>query len=145
MTTASRPVVPRVNHSSQMIVEDHLKVMMTKPHGGSMWRFYQNDLLPQSQHSVFGDFPAEMTLKQKRGLSAANRTPVHESKKTIEADQTQFDSTVSSLKYWQSPLKTHSSKFSDPSQTASSFAFGSPLKTQTKMSSLSPIKGKSHT
>jgi len=38
-----------------------------------MWRFYQNELLPKSQQSVFGDFPQEMipeTLKQ-RMISAS--------------------------------------------------------------------------
>lgn len=48
--------MPKINFASSMIVEDHLKkvITMTK---GTAWKFSDNKMLPVSQHSVFGDFP----------------------------------------------------------------------------------------
>jgi len=48
--------MPKINHASSMIVEDHLKKVLSKT-GGKPWKFQNNTLLPRSQHSVFGDFP----------------------------------------------------------------------------------------
>ena len=46
------------NAASQMIVEDHLKKVLTKT-DGKLWKFTDNKLLPRSQHSAFGDFPKD--------------------------------------------------------------------------------------
>lgn len=52
------PIVPKYNHASSMIVEDHLKKILTMTNGRA-WHFTDNTLLPRSQHSCFGDFPKE--------------------------------------------------------------------------------------
>lgn len=64
MSSPVRPIPPKINYSSQMIVEDHLKNMLTKTQG-RFWRPYDNKLLPRANHSVFGDFPPEMIPKNK--------------------------------------------------------------------------------
>ena len=56
------PVMPKINHGSSMIVEDHLKKVLTMTRGAS-WRFTENRLIPRSQHSCFGDFPKEYLKK----------------------------------------------------------------------------------
>jgi len=56
-------IIPKINHSSQMIVEDHLKKVLTRTKGTS-WKFSQNPLLPRSQHSAFGDFPKDYLPKK---------------------------------------------------------------------------------
>ena len=52
------PVIPKVNYASSMIVEDHLKKLLTMTRGKA-WKFTDNKMLPRSQHSPFGDFPAD--------------------------------------------------------------------------------------
>ena len=52
------PVIPKINYASSMIVEDHLKKLLTMTRGKA-WKFTDNKMLPRSQHSPFGDFPAE--------------------------------------------------------------------------------------
>ena len=54
--------MPKINHGSSMIVEDHLKKVLTMTRGAS-WKFTNNQLIPRSQHSCFGDFPAEYLKK----------------------------------------------------------------------------------
>jgi len=54
--------MPKINHGSSMIVEDHLKKVLTMTRGAS-WRFTENRLIPRSQHSCFGDFPKEYLKK----------------------------------------------------------------------------------
>lgn len=44
------------NHAGAMINEDHLKRILGKT--GTPWKVSDNKLLPRSQHSPFGDFPA---------------------------------------------------------------------------------------
>lgn len=41
-----------------MIVEDHMKKLMSLT-SAQKWKFSNNKMLPKSQHSPFGDFPAE--------------------------------------------------------------------------------------
>jgi len=53
---------PKINFASSMIVEDHLKKVITSTEGRK-WKVSDNKLLPRSQHSVFGDFPAEYMKK----------------------------------------------------------------------------------
>ncbi len=52
------PTMPKINFASSMIVEDHLKKILTMTQGKA-WKFTDNKLLPKSQHSPFGDFPPE--------------------------------------------------------------------------------------
>lgn len=52
------PAMPKINYASSMIVEDHLKKVLTCTKGKA-WKFSDNKLLPKSQHSVFGDFPQD--------------------------------------------------------------------------------------
>lgn len=52
------PVIPKINYASSMIVEDHLKKLLTMTRGKA-WKFTDNKMLPRSQHSPFGDFPPE--------------------------------------------------------------------------------------
>ena len=52
------PVIPKINYASSMIVEDHLKKLLTMTRGKA-WKFTDNKMLPKSQHSPFGDFPPE--------------------------------------------------------------------------------------
>jgi hypothetical protein len=52
------PVMPKINYASSMIVEDHLKKLLTMTRGKA-WKFTDNKMLPRSQHSPFGDFPPE--------------------------------------------------------------------------------------
>lgn len=50
--------MPKINYASSMIVEDHLKKLLTMTRGKA-WKFTDNKMLPRSQHSPFGDFPPE--------------------------------------------------------------------------------------
>ena len=59
--------MPKINHGSSMIVEDHLKKVLTMTRGSS-WKPAHNSLLPNSQHSCFGDFPNEYMKKAAMGV-----------------------------------------------------------------------------
>lgn len=61
--------MPRINHASSLIVEDHLKSMMSMTSGSKFWRSYENKLLPRAQHSCFGDFPKDMMPLNKTAFS----------------------------------------------------------------------------
>ncbi len=69
MTTAA-PTIPKINFASSMIVEDHLKKILTMTQGKA-WKFSDNKMLPKSQHSAFGDFPPEYmkTLKKETAVA----------------------------------------------------------------------------
>jgi hypothetical protein len=62
-------VMPKISYASTMIVEDHLKKMLScttnKP-----FKVSDNKLLPRSQHSPFGDFPKEFINKKGQKVSA---------------------------------------------------------------------------
>lgn len=61
------PVQPKINYASSMIVEDHLKkvLSLTGKDGKKGWKCSDNKMLPRSLHSVFGDFSQE-TMKEFR-------------------------------------------------------------------------------
>lgn len=59
--------MPKINFASSMIVEDHLKKVLAKTDGKG-WKFSMNKLLPRSQHSPFGDFPAEYFPAKSSGI-----------------------------------------------------------------------------
>lgn len=67
MSNAQQVGMPKINFASSMIVEDHLKKVLAKT-DGKPWKFSQNKLLPKSQHSPFGDFPADYFNKQPKGV-----------------------------------------------------------------------------
>lgn len=53
----------KINHASSMIVEDHLKKVLTKT-ATKGWKASDNPHLPRSQHSAFGDFPKDYMPKK---------------------------------------------------------------------------------
>lgn len=55
---SSTPHMKTVNHASSMITEDHMKKVISST-SAQKWKFSNNKMLPKSQHSPFGDFPAE--------------------------------------------------------------------------------------
>ena len=55
----SKPTMPKINYASSMIVEDHLRQMLSKTQG-KFWKPSDNLLLPRRPHCVFGDFPKDM-------------------------------------------------------------------------------------
>jgi hypothetical protein len=73
------PVMPKINYASSMIVEDHLKKILTMTRGKA-WKFTDNKMLPRSQHSPFGDFPADY-------MKNLNKETVQPVPKIDEAEQ----------------------------------------------------------
>lgn len=73
MNTAA-PVMPKINFASSMIVEDHLKKILTMTRGKA-WKFTDNKLLPRSQHSPFGDFPPEYLKSAKAAEGVVQPVP----------------------------------------------------------------------
>jgi hypothetical protein len=67
----AQPPQPKINFASQAIVEDHLKKVLTMTKGKA-WKFSDNEKLPKSLHSVFGDFTkktmSDFKHKQMMGL-----------------------------------------------------------------------------
>ena len=52
-----------MNHASNLIVEDHLKHVLTRT-GGKPFKTSNNKFLPRAQHSAFGDFPKDYLPKK---------------------------------------------------------------------------------
>ena len=50
--------IPKISYASTMIVEDHLKKLLTS-NTEKPFKCSNNKLLPRPQHSPFGDFPAD--------------------------------------------------------------------------------------
>lgn len=69
--------MPKINHGSSMIVEDHLKKVLTMTRGES-WRVTENQLLPRSQHSCFGDFPKDFLKKDEAKVDPVPKIEEHE-------------------------------------------------------------------
>ena len=53
----------KLNHASSLIVEDHLKHVLTRT-GGKPFKTANNKHLPRAQHSAFGDFPKDYFPKK---------------------------------------------------------------------------------
>ena len=51
------------HHASSLIVEEHLKKVLSKT-GGQTYKASDNKLLPKPLHSVFGNFPASQMPKK---------------------------------------------------------------------------------
>lgn len=61
MTTSGNATglaMPKISYASTMIVEDHLKKLLTS-NTAKPFKASNNKLLPRVQHSPFGDFPAD--------------------------------------------------------------------------------------
>lgn len=70
----------KINHASNLIVEDHLKKVIAKT-STKGWTPHDNPFLPRSQHSPFGDFPTDYMpkktasgKKEEKPLEAASTT-----------------------------------------------------------------------
>lgn len=66
--------MPRINYASSMIVEDHLKQMLSKTQG-KFWKPSDNFLLPRRPHCVFGDFPKEMLPRITKDSAKMSKSP----------------------------------------------------------------------
>ena len=58
------------NHASSLIIEDHLKQVLSKT-AEKAWKASDNKHLPRSLHSPFGDFPADYMKSMKKGTAPA--------------------------------------------------------------------------
>ena len=63
-------VMPKISYASTMIVEDHLKKLLTS-NTDHPFKCSNNKLLPRAQHSPFGDFPADYMKGKKLTASAS--------------------------------------------------------------------------
>ena len=92
MSSPTRPVLPKFNYASSMIVEDHLKRMLSMTHG-RFWTPYDNRLLPRAPHSVFGDFPKELLprkCKENRVENSPTRSPTISNAITAQGSRKYF-------------------------------------------------------
>jgi len=61
---ATGAAIPKISYASTMIVEDHLKKMLSA-NSNKPFKPSDNKNLPKMKHSPFGDFPADyMTVKK---------------------------------------------------------------------------------
>lgn len=74
----------KVNHASSLIIEDHLKKVITKT-SAKGWKASDNPFLPRSQHSAFGDFPPDFMPKKTK---KADEPIQEECKKTFSSKST---------------------------------------------------------
>lgn len=73
----------RVNHASSLIIEDHLKKVISKT-ATKGWKASDNPFLPRSQHSAFGDFPKDY-MPKKTAAKAETEPIEEEAKKTFKS------------------------------------------------------------
>lgn len=66
MSTGIQMGMVKVNHASNLIIEDHLKKVIAKT-TQKAWKASDNPFLPKTQHSAFGDFPPDYMPKGKKG------------------------------------------------------------------------------
>jgi hypothetical protein len=67
-TATNHGALPKISYASTMIVEDHLKKLLTA-NSNKPFKPSNNKLLPRPQHSPFGDFPADK-MPQKKVVTA---------------------------------------------------------------------------
>ena len=79
---------PKQNHASSLIIEDHLKMVLSKTKD-KCWKASDNPNLPRAHHSAFGDFPKDyMPAKTKQADQAGAtmgdtaKRSTHQSKST---------------------------------------------------------------
>lgn len=70
-------IMPKISYASTMIVEDHLKKLLTST-TNKPFKKADNKLLPRSQHSPFGDFPKEYLGGKKQGVTEVEPIDKHE-------------------------------------------------------------------
>lgn len=64
MTTGTVQMgMTKINHAGNLITEDHLRKVIAKT-STKGWHPHDNPFLPRSQHSPFGDFPADYMPKK---------------------------------------------------------------------------------
>lgn len=64
--------MPKISYASTMIVEDHLKKMLTS-NTNKPFKASDNKMLPKMKHSPFGDFPSDyLTVKKITASSSTN-------------------------------------------------------------------------
>jgi hypothetical protein len=63
MQQTSGMMMPKISYASTMIVEDHLKKLLSST-TNKPFKVSDNKLLPKPQHSPFGDFPKEFLGKK---------------------------------------------------------------------------------
>jgi hypothetical protein len=61
--TMGGPMNVTKNAASSLILEDHLKKVISKT-SAKGWKASDNPFLPRSQHSAFGDFPPDFMPKK---------------------------------------------------------------------------------
>ena len=69
--------MPKISYASTMIVEDHLKKLLTS-NTTKPFKCSNNKLLPRPQHSPFGDFPADKMPEKKTIRTSPPSIEVHE-------------------------------------------------------------------
>lgn len=62
--------MPKISFASTMIVEDHLKKMLSQ-NSQKPFKPSDNKLLPKMKHSPFGDFPADYMASKKLTANAS--------------------------------------------------------------------------
>lgn len=85
MSNVGNMGMPRINFASSMVVEDHLKKVLTRT-DGKRWKPTDNKLLPKSQHSAFGDFPKD--YMPKKGNPVQPIQPIAQAEQSIAATGT---------------------------------------------------------
>lgn len=74
--------IPKISYASTMIVEDHLKKMLSST-TNKPFKQSDNKLLPRSQHSPFGDFPKDYLPK--KGGKVTEMEPIERHEQSIAA------------------------------------------------------------
>jgi hypothetical protein len=70
-------MMPKISYASTMIVEDHLKKLLTST-SNKPFKVADNKLLPRAQHSPFGDFPKEYLPSKKQTVTEIEPIDKHE-------------------------------------------------------------------
>ena len=76
-TNQASIAMPKISYASTMIVEDHLKKLLTS-NTPKPFKCSNNKLLPRPQHSPFGDFPADKMPVRKIIRTSPPSIDVHE-------------------------------------------------------------------
>ena len=74
--------MPKISYASTMIVEDHLKKLLSST-SNKPFKVADNKLLPRAQHSPFGDFPKEYLTK--KGGKVTDIEPIDRHEQSIAA------------------------------------------------------------
>ena len=75
--TVGGMAMPKISYASTMIVEDHLKKLLSST-SNKPFKVADNKLLPRAQHSPFGDFPNEFMPTKKQTVTEIQPIDKHE-------------------------------------------------------------------